>query len=247
VHCVSAKHGEYSDSSCTVKATKQHKGKFELQPAGCVKTKKGLYSDPACSVLDIKKGHPKGKFERVTLHFTSTASSATIGEVPAAGRMSCSSYHDEGEISSPSLAFVNQVFTGCEAAGHSCQNGAPGEIRAGIDAILIGTGEKGPTGGEPAAGEVWLEYVSPNGLPGYAYQLTCTGLVEARVFANTTGTVSGNINTPATTSSQLFGPGIGEQALQTELNVGGGWAGPFATVYELGSTTTYGVPVEIRE
>ena len=74
-HCVSVKSkGHYEDSNCSKEAftenkkhVKKYKGKFEWDPgaaAVCFAEKHGKYKDAACTEEDLKKGEPKGKYEK---------------------------------------------------------------------------------------------------------------------------------------------------------------------------------------
>jgi hypothetical protein len=74
-HCVAVKSkGHYEDGNCSKEAftenkkhVKKYKGKFEWIPgsaAACFAQKHGKYKDAGCTEEDLKKGAPKGKYEK---------------------------------------------------------------------------------------------------------------------------------------------------------------------------------------
>jgi hypothetical protein len=256
--CVAQKHGEFTDSACSVKSAKAHKGKFELAPvAMCVAQKHGEYTDSACSVKSVK-AH-KGKFEKASkLKFTASSGPAVL-ETPELGanNIECSASTSKGELTGPKTATFQTHFTGCKFVGIACHSGGPDGnteppeniLTNTTEAKLLGPGEKtnGGAGGAVPAGQVWNELISIEHTP-YQAELECPGAVAAR----TSGYLAGNetvINTPGPTSTLTFSKTEGESGLITEVasTTAGPWSGPHKSVQNQSSTITFEKVLEVSE
>lgn len=78
--CIAKKKGEYTNSSCTTKSAKAHKGAYEFvagQAATCIAQKDGEYASSTCTTKS-KKPH-KGKYEVApAARFTSTGGAGIL-------------------------------------------------------------------------------------------------------------------------------------------------------------------------
>jgi hypothetical protein len=239
--CVAAKKAVYTESKCETVAEKKgkpdHKGHFEWEAGPlptCVAVKKGFYSSSECATRDEKKGKPAGKFEKVCAEscadFTTTSGPVTFynftpenGSEPeklpqgktltgVGGAISCAHSTSVGEILGPSENAETVTYTGCESGGESCTT--PGEASGTIVAPDI----FGDLVTLPAGKGVGLL----TRLGGNEIAFDCGPEVEDSIeFGHALGTVTGNISTPSTTSTQTFAvtnPSEGVQAQRYYLN-----------------------------
>ena len=139
--CEAAKHGHFEDSLCTKEKYKEkngvrsYKGKYEWLPApvGCFALKHGKYSEGNCQTEDIKKGQPKGKYERGANSFKIEGGSVVIA-VPSQSSLQCMGSSTtptaSGLMRGPNQSLVTLTLTGCERAGVKCAsvNEMPGTI-----------------------------------------------------------------------------------------------------------------------
>jgi hypothetical protein len=261
--CVAKKKGEYTGSTCATKA-KPKKGKFELEPiTSCVATKKGEYTNASCTTLAKPK---KGKYDQVSgPHFTVSTGEAVLSTPDlGSGAVKCKASTGEGEITGAKTSVERATFSGCEFEGLPCESAGPNSTPSGasgviitnlLDGKLIDHGEKGPSGGEPAVGEVWQELQSSEHEP-YQTEFNCAGVV----FLRTQGTISGvytpaSVNTLSTSAELLFEDGKGEQDLDSEALGESGWVGPFPSNEQIiggvavttsPAVVVCGAPVEVR-
>jgi len=247
-HCVllAKAKGHYADANCQLAPKKAGKGAYEWEdgPGNCLYVAKhGGYSDPACTVPDMKKGKPKGTYERAACSpncgkFTSSSTGVTFGEAPAlgAGPLACQSYSDTGEVAGPGGGTARLTYTNCLAASLgicTTPGQAPGTIQTPeLDTVLV----------EPTAGHVLTRFISKTGSSGYSYEFECGGY-KFSVAGLVAGVTSGNINVMSGTSKNEFALGIGEQGLETYV---AGHGGPYASLYEAAITTTFTSSTEIK-
>jgi hypothetical protein len=108
---------------------------------------------------------------------------------------------------------------------------------------LIDHGMKGPDGSEPAEGEVWQEYQSPEGLDGLQSFGDC-GIIGYRI----TGSLSGQVSFTGNSSRRFdvsFG-NEGEQPIEQEYEVGGGGSWSLLPTHFEGDIAVRGTKVEMR-
>ncbi|HLM86089.1 MAG TPA: hypothetical protein VK272_07880 [Solirubrobacteraceae bacterium] len=236
--CASVKKGEFTNNTCTTKASKKGKGKFELQKlSSCISVKKGEYTNNTCTTKASKKG--KGKFEKVALPTISATTGTAKLATPAfgSGKVECKGSTAAGQITSSDTATEQVKFTGCQLEGKECTSfegpggdgtpsGEAGVILTNVlDLTLVGHGEK--AGGhlhlEPASGEAWSEIVGTKngvGTGAFSSEFVCGG----EVVLHTNGSVSGvdsGVNGPVTTTNETkFALGLGEEGLLTQVFTG---------------------------
>ncbi len=228
--CVAAKKkGKYAEGNCLTRDEKKGKpkGHFEWVPGPsptCVAKKKGKYAEGKCETLDEHKGKPKGHFEMAPgPGFTS--SSATVSIAIAV----CSASSDTGEVTGLKTLSDTVTFTGCSSLGQKCTSeGEPeGTIQTYLlEGKLVGHGEKGPAGGEPATGEAWTSFAGTPASEGYTAKFSCTGKGYFRIKGSLSGAQTGNVDVSSTTSTTTFENGVAEQELITETSeTGTEWSG----------------------
>jgi hypothetical protein len=254
--CQAKKKGKYTTGTCLTLA-KPNKGKFEKLPVStCVAKKKGKYTTGTCTVLAKPN---KGKFEKVAgPKFTATTGPAEL-TTPAfgAGAVKCKASSTVGEITGAKTDTERVTFTGCEFEGLPCESAGENSTPSGkagviitnlLDSKLIDHGEKGPSGGEPAVGEVWDNLISSEHEP-YSSEFNCAGVVFLRTAGSISGAyTAGSVNVLSATSTLLFEKGKGEQDLETEALTESGWIGPAPSNEQVpgGATVTTTPAVEVR-
>jgi hypothetical protein len=191
----------------------------------------GKYLTNTCTTLAPEPGKyyegPEGKYERgsaVGIKSTDKTKTATLAS--AAGTITCKSSTGTDEITGSKTDKNVTNFKTCvlSVTKGACTTpgDASGEITSTAVSRLIDHGEKGPSGGEPAEGEVWDEFESESGPTGLLAEFVCA----PGVIFETSGTLSG-VATPvnakgSTKGTTTFGAGKGEQDLVTEFSENGG-------------------------
>jgi hypothetical protein len=256
--CVAQKKGNYN-AGCATKSSKPKKGKAELAEVKlCVAKKKGVYENSSCTTVDPKKG--KGKYEKVAGPKVTASTGEAVLTTPdlGSGAVKCKASTTTGEITGAKTDSERVTFTGCEfetlpcesAGANSTPSGKSGVIITNLlDSKLIDHGEKGPSGLEPATGEVWDSLTSSEHEP-YQAEFNCAGVV----FLRSSGTISGvytagSVNKLSTSATELFEKGKGEQDLGTEaIEEKGNWVGPFPSNEQVigGAAITTSPAVEVR-
>lgn len=249
--CVAKKKSEYTSSTCLTKDSKKGKGKFEKEPfSECVAQKKGEYTNATCTTKASKKG--KGSYEKKPGIKIEATTGKAILETPAFGKnnVECSSSVTVGEITGPKSNKEVVTFHGCKFEGLPCSTvgDASEELTTQpITSKLIDNGEKGLSGLEPKAGEVWNELYPTT--PPYFIEFTCGGVVKLRTQGSISGVyTAGSINKMSETGVEDFGEGLGEQDLYTEAEEGEGWVGPAPSlqIVEGGASIKTSAYVEVR-
>jgi len=237
--CVAQKGGEYRDAGCTSKAKKAKKGKFEWTPAPaptCYSHLKGEYTNSSCTAKSAKPR--KGSFEKRNGPLLTTSSGPVTLET-GAGNVACAAGTGSGAITSAIAATERITFTGCELAGKKCtsegSNGTASGTAGAIETNLLTARLLGPV-----AGQVWTELVSAEHQP-YLAEFGCEGS-KLRVKGSLSGVQGGDVGVASATGTTSFGPGIGEQALVSELSE----ASPFASVATLTLSETPELATEVR-
>jgi hypothetical protein len=203
----------------------------------CVKQAKpykGGFNDKNCQ--ETNPGH-EGKYEWVpgispAVPFTGKTKAAEL--VGAAGTIACKKSEAAGTVEGTKTNHEVVTFEGCEFKGavtgecHSA--GKPvGVIETNkLLTSLIDHGEKGPSGGEPASGEVWASLKPETGTVDAQYE--CASLVTIKTEGSVAGVLTkGSINVMAKKAELEFNgvlgeePGkFGEQDLQNQASIGGG-------------------------
>ena len=203
----------------------------------CVKQAKpykGGFNDKNCQETNPGK---EGKYEWVpgiSPAVSVTAKTKAAELVGAAGTIACKKSSSVGTIEGTKTNHELITFEGCEFKGpvtgecHSA--GKPsGVIETNkLLTTLIDHGEKGPSGGEPKAGEVWDDFKAETGT--VAAQYLCASLVEIKTEGSVAGVLTpGSVNVMAKKGEIEFNgvlgeePGkFGEQDLQNQASIGGG-------------------------
>lgn len=258
--CSPQKKGEFSESGCTTKSAKPHKGKFELvEVRPCVAQKKGEYTNSSCT-SKASKPH-KGTFEKTKggLYSMTTANARLANPEFGSGAVECTVGIGSGEITGPKTATARAMFTGCELEGKQCESvdllgdgtpsGTAGVIIGNeVQGRLVDHGEK--AGGfmnlEPAPGEAWEELVSAEHAP-YTSEFICGEEILLRTRGSVSGVVS-PVNSLSGMSTLTLGGGIGEQAGLSEVFNGTEFIPPGGahSVVETTATIIPEVPIEVK-
>jgi hypothetical protein len=225
----------------------------------CVKAPKvgkfytGNYTDKNCTTVS---GTKTGKYNwspgvtPANAKFTAKTKVATLAS--AAGTITCKASTTVGEWTGVKTNHEVITFTGCvlsvtSGECHSLEEAeGSGIIKTFEDTTLIDNGEKGPSGGEPAPGEVWNSF-APSATSPYAPFATmfkCAPGVVFRSSGSTSGVVT-PVNATTAKFTTVFGEGKGEQDLVTEFNQGKGWE-PTGPNIETATGSSKGAKVEIK-
>lgn len=249
------KKGNYTESLCKTVAVKvktkkgvitetpDHKGAYEWEPAPlatCVAVKKGFYSNSECTTRDESKGKPKGKFEKVCAtscaDFTTKSGATTIYNFKPenesepetlpqgstltgiGGTVKCSSSTGAGEYTSGETSSETLTLTGCESSGNVCTTSgqAAGTITAQIHLDLVTL----------PAGKGVGSYIEP----AEEIKFTCGTVEEDLEYNKLIGTVTGDINTPSTSSAEAWAVTSPSEGVEKDryFEVGGSLeGGPF--------------------
>jgi hypothetical protein len=207
--CVAQKKGEYTTGTCAVKAAKAHKGKFEYVP--------GPGSSPS---------------------FTMTGGPA-VREVPEfGGPVECTKSTGSGQITGVKSAEAVITYEGCETGGAKWESAGkpPGDVTTEVLAIsLIGHGETGPKGQEPASKGAWSDLAGKSG-PWAIY--TQEGGIEYEMNGDVVG-VTTPTNSASNTSTLTFAKAGPEQNLMTTLHVSGSLIGTAPTFWNQVNTVHF--------
>ena len=241
----------------------------------CLKTVKngeghytGKYTDKACTAPATKLQEEEGKANKwewspgvTPENAPLKAKTKAVELVGAVGTIDCRKSATVGEWTSATTGKEQTTLEGCEpksgpvAECHSAGQAAGVIVTNPLSIKLVGHGETGYGGAEPAEGEVWEDLASESGPTGIWAEYECASLVVIR----TRGSVAG-VFTPASINARVHKaevefngvlgqePGkFGEQDLQDEASIGGG---PFEPAGQgLEKTTvlvTYQHKIEIR-
>jgi hypothetical protein len=230
----------------------------------CVKVAKenkefhGRYTDKTCGVLSPTS---TGRYERgsPTFPVTFTSKTATVDWRSAAGAMDCKASTGTGEILGSKANLEETTFTQCELSIlAACTNlsiyeetgkYSPSEITVLSSSELVDHGEKGPSGLEPAEGEVWNAFSADPESALYPYQAVwvCEPGIIFRMSGSMSGVVS-PVNAKASKKGTLtFGEGKGEQDLVTEYSENGGltWEPTGPNVLTEAASIKYASDVEV--
>lgn len=185
--------------------------------------------------------------------FTSTTGHAVLES--AAGDITCLKSKGTGEITGLTTDTEVITFESCELSlGYKCTSTIPGTKEADIisysDTTLIDNGETGPSGDEPASGEVWDSFAPTGAAPFGAYQTEY--VCGPGILFRTSGSASGVIGKPNSKESKkgavVFGKKGGEQDLVTEYSENGGetWENTGPNTENASGKMTYSKDVEVR-
>ena len=220
--CVAKKKGEYTTATCAVKSVKAHKGKFEFVPGPsptCAAQKHGEYTTNTCSVKSSKP--KKGKFEKKAGSSFTLVGGPGVLETPAfGGPVECTNSTGSGKITGAKKNESITTFENCQTGGKKCNSAlAPSGIitTQPLTGTLIGHGEKGPKGNEPASKAAWTDIV---GTSGPSSIFTCEGGIEIETNGDVVG-VTTPTNSASNSSTLTFAKAGPEQNLLTTLSLGG--------------------------
>jgi hypothetical protein len=260
--CVEQKKGNFADGNCqTVAANKRgeptHKGHFEWRPGpppSCVRLarKQGQYADAGCTTLAKRAG--KGAYETAPgPGFTSQAFNSTIATATLSNTVECSKEVSAGEVTGLKSAVETITLTGCRThneAALACtsEGAASGTIKTlPVETTLIGNGEHGPSGKEPAPGEVWTELAGTAANTGMIAQFDCLSSGNYRMTGSMSGVTVQDVNEMSKVAVTAFEEGHGEQDLMSEFSPSGTtWLGPYASVWHAKGPTEYASSLEIK-
>lgn len=220
----------------------------------------GKYTNKGCTVLATETQIAEGKvnkYEWTSGVKAANAKFTAVSKKPklegATGFVECKESTTTGELTGPKTDTEQATFTGCVFHGTpagSCNTSglAPGEVKTVVlDTNILDEGEHGASGGTVGEGEVWDEFVSPEGPTGIQAEYICAGVLALR----TRGTLSGpfsakSLNVMSDKAEITFNKSEGEQDLYSEYNVGEGWnpAGP--GVQNEKAKITYSGKIEVR-
>ena len=240
----------------------------------CLKTVKNgeghftaKYTDKACTAPATKLQEEEGKANKwewspgvAPAHRSFTGKTKYVEFVGQAGTIVCRKGATiVGEWTAPETSTEQITYRECEFKGgvnecHSAGQEGGVIVSDQLVANLIGHGETGPGGGEPASGEVWdsLAAAEPSGIQ---MEYLCATLVEIRTLGSVAGVyAAGSVNEMAKKDTIEFNgvvtesPGkFGEQDLFAEAAIGGG---PFEPAGQTVEKTTLGIKnsgkIEIR-
>ena len=233
----------------------------------------GKYVDKSCQVAATPLQEAEGKHNKyewspgvsaANASFTGKGQSAE--KVGAAGTIACSAKSKlTGEWTGPKTAREQIAFDGCAFKGaivSECHT--PGQepyviATSHLQVSLIGHGETGLGGAEPAEGEVWSQLLEEPGV--YWSEWGCSNAkppYEPIIRVRESGSLSG-VFTPASinlmgrkTTIEFNGvlgesPGnFGEQDLVSEASIGGGPWEPAGAAVLKATVSTKGGKVEIK-
>jgi hypothetical protein len=231
----------------------------------CVKVSKedkkfhGRYTDNTCAALSATSS---GKYERGSptfpIAFTSKSKVATLSS--DAGRITCKESTGKGTLLSATTGEGETTFTECESGFGPCTNLSayeetgkftPADITTLTLTTLIDHGEKGPSGLEPAEGEVWSSSAPDPASPLYPYELV---IICEPGFILRTGDTASAVLAPVLAKASnkgtfALGEGKGEQDLVSEFSENGGetWNPTGANVETLTSDIKTASDVEVAD
>lgn len=259
--CVSKAKGKYSDPNCQTASigasgAANHEGRFEWRPGpppSCVRLarKHGNYADASCATKPKKPG--TGRYETAPgPHFRSQAFGVTIATSPT-NTVECKKEVTTGEVTGLDTELDSiSVLEGCSIQGNEALTCSSKHARAGsIDTLplqtrLIGHGEKGPGGEEPAPGQVWTELSGTAANKGEIADFGC-GASRYRLRGSMSGPTSYLINVMGTVSMVSYGRGAGEQGILAEFSpTGTTWTGPNAAIWQTERVTDFLSHLEIK-
>jgi hypothetical protein len=235
-NCERQNRGEYTNSSCTVKSRRPHRGRYENP---CANPVGGPLID--CAGYESLSGQA---------HLAITG----------APTVECKNSKDLGKITGPKSDVDSITFTGCELSGFGLKcTGAlqpAGSIATYLlETTLIDNGETGLGGLQPSPSEVWLELSNltlsnnPN-LAEFECEPGGATDVRFRLYGSASG-VYNSANAMSVSSKQDFGAGKGEQDIVAEYCVNEALGGPNcknakATFEMLNVATKGNEPFEVR-
>ena len=200
----------------------------------------GKYVDKNCQVAATPLQEAEGKHNKfewspgvapASRSFMAKTKSAEM--VGAAGSIDCKKSTTAGQWTGAKTSVQTTTYSGCEFKGggecHTTGHEQGVIVTNQLVGTLTGHGETGPSGGEPATGEVWDSLVSgePSGIE---MEYLCASIVLIRTRGSIAGAyTAGSVNVKAKKDAIEFNgvlgeePGkFGEQDLVNEASVGGG-------------------------
>jgi hypothetical protein len=201
-NCVKSKTGKYNNNICTTEGA--GKTKYEWVSAAGEKSKDSTKSSVLSSELGTITSKKSKGTDEITGFKTDTATTEFEDVVLTATKGKCENL---------------SKFE--ETGGKTPYSG---EVTSYNHTELLDHGTKGPSGLEPAAGEVWDVFAPLEGSPVFPYDayFICEPGVIFRTFDTVSGVVQ-KVNTkPGKSGETLFGKEKGEQDLATEFSENGG-------------------------
>ncbi|HTC73384.1 MAG TPA: hypothetical protein VK655_10895 [Solirubrobacteraceae bacterium] len=260
--CVAQTKGSYTERNCQTlsrgkRGTPNHRGQFEWRPGAppsCIRVahKHGNYADPACTTPAKRPG--AGFYETAPgPGLRSEAFMVTIATPALASDVECEKELITGAIAGPVTELQTIILTGCKTIGAEPLECASKHQRKGtittpqLETTLIGHGETGPVGREPAPGEVWTELSGTAANKGEIAEFSCGGSGPYRLSGSMSGPTSNVVNIVTTVRVLAYSEGSGEQDIVTEFSPARNtWVGPYASVWEASGVTDFSSALEIK-
>ncbi len=208
--CEPAKHGHFEDALCTKEDYKEknevrsYKGKYEWLPApvGCFALKHGKYSEGDCQTEDVKKGQPKGKYEKGVNSFEVAGGPVVIAAPSQASVQCLGSSSSSGVMRAANQGVVTLTLTGCEHDGVKCAS--TGEMPGTIVSQPL------ESYGYEEGGEYFTTLAAQTMM-----SFTCSG-TEFRLSGTAAGQLKATLNGLITSSEASFSATVGAQELELE-------------------------------
>ena len=236
-------------ASGAMSATAAHAGEVGVC-ARAAKVKKhftGRYLDKQCAIAASAEQRAAGKKNK--WEWKSAAGAKYTGQIAGSFRSGASASFCRGTVEGEFTGWQTGrdvlTFSCWEIGGFRCTSTGQsyGTVVFTQATYLIDHGMKGPDGGEPAEGEVWQEYQSPEGLDGLQSFGDCY-ILGYRV----TGSLTGRVAFTGSSSHRFevsFG-NAGEQPIEQEYEVGGGGDWNLLPTHFEGDIDVRGTKVEVR-
>jgi hypothetical protein len=212
----------------------------------------GSYKNAECTEAEVNGEYESAAATGTT--FTSTTGAAVLES--AAGNISCKKSKGTGEITGLTTDTEIITFETCTLSltkgkcTSTIEGTKEGNIISYSDTTLIDNGQTGPSGGEPASGEVWDSFAPTGGEPFGEYQAIY--VCAPGIIFRTAGSTSGVVGKPSTKESKagtvVFGKSGGEQDLETEYSENGGetWNPTGPNTENASGKVKYDKDVEVR-
>ncbi len=219
------------------------------------KTYLGKYTNNNCSTLGSGGKYERGAVSNVKV--TSTTKEAVLSS--AAGDIKCKKSKGTGTLINGKMNLEETTFETCvlSLTDGKCTNlaGFTGSYSGKITSVslttLIDHGEKGPSGDEPAEGEVWNSFAPDPESALFPFQAVyiCEPGVIFRTTGSTSAVVTPVLGKPSPKGTETFGAGKGEQDLTTEFSENGGetWESTGPNVETVTGSTKAAAKIEVAD
>jgi hypothetical protein len=192
----------------------------------------GNYTDKECSV---KAGTPgTGKYERasaVGITYASKTKTAVLSTPAIGGKVTCKKSTGTSKITSATTDEDEVTFVDCTSEGKPCQNagGSSGVIKTNTLLTTVVSATE-------------TEFTSLTGRSGYQAEFECGGVpirTKGFTIGHTTSPAAEHANKKSTVTFS------GEENLETEVNIGAGFIGPFPSEENTTASNKYSEAVGV--